>query len=276
VTPEFFKTAGITFLQGETFASSYAADSEPVAIVSESFARRFWPKGDAVGKRYKPGKTEVQAPWIRIIGVVAETKYRGLVANPTRDPDTYGSFDQRPTYGFSIVVHTKAESRSIGQSLRHLITSLDPNIPVFAVVAIEERIARASSNQRFSAQLMGAFAVAALLLAAVGLYGVVSFSVGQRTQEIGVRMALGARPADILRMVLGQTGRLLAVGVIAGAALAVMLTRFIESMLFNVSARDPLAYAALAVALALEGLFAAWWPARRAAKVDPMAALRTE
>jgi predicted permease len=276
VTPEFFKTAGITLLQGETFAPRYDANSELVAIVSESLARRFWPKGDAVGKRLKAGRANAEVPWVRIIGVVAETKYRGLIANPTRDPDIYVPFDQRPRPGFTLLVHTTGESRAMGQGIRQLVATLDPTIPVFAVLTIEERIANASSNQRFSAQLMGAFAIVALLLAAIGLYGVVSFSVGQRTQEIGVRMALGARPADILRMVLGQTGRLIGIGLAVGAALAFALTRFIETLLFNVNARDPLAYAGVALVLALVALFAAWWPARRAAKVDPMAALRTE
>ena len=276
VTSDFFKAAGIALLQGETFAPSYAPESELVAVVSESFARRFWPKGDAVGKRYKPGRGSSTGPWIKIIGVAAEAKYRGLVANPTRDPDMYAAFDQRPTPGFAIVINTVGESRSIGQSLRQLITTLDPTIPVFAAVTIEERVASASSNQRFSAQLMGAFAVVALVLAAIGLYGVVSFSVGQRTQEIGVRMALGARPVDILSMVLGSTGRLVAVGLVAGAALAFGLTRFIQSLLFNVNAHDPLLYTGVALLLAFVALLAAWLPARRAARVDPMQALRSE
>jgi predicted permease len=276
VTPEFFQTAGIALLQGETFAPSYDTGSEPVAIVSESLARRFWPKGDAVGKRIKQGRLSTASPWVRIIGVVGETKYRGLVANPTRDPDAYVPFDQRPLNGFALVLHTTGASQGIAPSVRQLVTSLDPNVPVFAVNTIEQRIANASSNQRFSAQLMGAFAIVALVLAAIGLYGVVSFSVGQRTQEIGVRMALGARPADIARMILGGTGRLVIVGLAAGTALAFVLTRFIETLLFNVNARDPLNYITVALTLAGVALVAAWLPARRAARVDPMAALRAE
>ena len=276
VTPDFFKTTGIALLQGATFAPRYDANSELVAIVSESLARRFWPKGDAVGKRLRPGRSNAEAPWVRIIGVVAETKYRGLVVNPTRDPDTYVPLDQRPLNGFALVVHTTGESRALGQSVRQLVAGLDSNIPVFGITTIEERIASASANQRFSAQLMGAFAVIALGLAAIGLYGVVSFSVGQRTQEIGVRMALGARPADILRLVLGGTSRLVAVGLLAGAALALGLTRFIETLLFNVNVRDPLTYVVVGLVLTGVALFAAWLPARRAARVDPMTALRAE
>jgi predicted permease len=276
VTADFFKAAGIPLLQGETFASSYAQGADPVVVVSESLARRFWPKGDAIGKRIKPGRTAVNAPWFRIIGVASETKYRGLVANPTRDPDAYIAFEQQPGRGFALVVHTTGPSETLAASLRRLVAEIDPNVPVFAITTIENRIANASANQRFSAQLMALFAIAALLLAAIGLYGVVSFAVGQRTQEIGIRMALGARPADIARMILGGTSRLVSIGLAAGLIVALVATRFIETMLFNVKARDPVLYIALAFILALVALIAAWLPARRAARVDPMKALRAE
>ncbi len=277
VSSGFFRTTGITLLQGEPFADAYPAGSEPVAIVSESFARRFWPNGNAIGQRLKPGRTAANAPWFRIIGVAAETKYRGLVANPTRDPDVYAALAQsRGNAGFTLIARTADTGGTVATSLRQLVTTLDPNVPVPEVTTIEERIARASASQRFSAQLMAGFAVVALLLAAIGLYGVVSFGVGERTQEIGVRMALGARPADIARMILGGTGRIVAIGLAAGAGLAFALTRFIESLLFNVNARDPLVYAGVAAALALVALLAAWLPARRATQVDPMIALRTE
>ena len=276
VSADFFRAAGIALLEGEPFAETYSAGSDMVAIVSENFARRFWPKGGALGQRFKIGRVESKAPWFRIVGVCAETKYRGLVANPTRDPDIYTSIAQRPTGNFSLLVQTAGESGALGHGLRQLVAALDPNIPVFALATIEERIAAASASQRFSAQLMGAFALVALLLAALGLYGVVSFSVGQRTPEIGVRMALGARPADILRMILGGTSRLVALGLAAGAALALGLTRFIEALLYDVNARDPLTYAVVAIVLALVALCAAWLPARRAARVDPITALRAE
>jgi predicted permease len=276
VTREFFSAAGMTLLQGETFAASYDGNSELVAVVSQNFARRFWPKGDVIGKRFKFGRSQAASPWLRIIGVVAETKYRGLANDSIPDPDVYTSFEQRPPAGFTILLHTVGASRSIGGSLRHLVTALDPNVPVFSLATIEQRIAAATANQRFSAQLMTGFALLALLLAAIGLYGMVSFSVGQRTQEIGVRMALGARPVDILRMVLGGTGRLIAMGLVVGTVVAFLLTRFIETLLFNVNAHDPLTYLAVAAVLAVVALFAAWWPARRAARVDPMSALRAE
>ncbi len=276
VSPEFFATAGIPFLRGETFASQLAPDSEPVAIVSESFARRFWPDGDAVGKRIKRMRADSANPWMRIVGVVADTKYRGLVANPTRDPDYFIPFDQRPIRSFALLVHTAGPSAAPAADLRALVASLDPQLPVFGVTTIEERVARASAQQRFSASLMGGFAVVALLLAALGLYGVVSYAVSLQTREIGVRMALGAQPADILALVFGGTGRLVLAGLAAGLLLTLGLTRFISSQLYDVPAHDPATYAAVSLLLAAVVFLAAWLPARRAARVDPLVALRTE
>ncbi len=274
VSSDFFRTTGIALLEGEPFAPAYVANSDFVAIVSENFARRFWPKGEALGKRIRIGRGD--GPWFTIVGVCAETKYRGLVANPTRDPDIYTSLAQRPTDGLSLLVHTAGESRSLGKSLPQLVAAIDPNIPVFAITTIEERIASASASQRFSAQLMGAFAVVALVLAAIGLYGVVSFSVGQRTQEIGVRMALGAQPSAIARLILGGTSRLVALGLALGTVLTLALLPLIHPLLFQVNAFDPLTFASVAAILALVTLLAAWLPARRATRIDPLTALRAE
>jgi len=276
VTGGFFETTGMTLLQGGGFDGSTNSNSEPVVIVSERLARRFWPKGDAIGKRFKLGKTNSQNPWLRITGVVADAKHRSLIRSPATDPDLYLSFEQRPAPGFAIVLRTAGNGRSVGAAVRQVVASLDATIPVFELATIEQRISRASASQRFSAQLMGVFSVVALLLAAIGLYGVVSFSVGQRTQEIGVRMALGARPVDILALILAGTGRLVTIGLLAGSALAIVLTRFIQALLFNVNAHDPLTYIGVGLVLATVALFAAWLPARRASRVDPMAALRTE
>lgn len=276
VSHTFFATAGLTLLRGRTFAPSYPAGHEIEVVVSENLARRYWPGADAVGRRLKAGRADSTNPWMRVVGVVAETRYRGLASNVTADPDLYGSLDQRPAAGLAVLVQTAGDSRSVGPDLRRLIAALDPNIPAFGLATIEERIARASARQRFSAQLMAAFAVVALLLAALGLYGVVTFGVGQRTREIGVRMALGARPADILRMVIGDTGRLVLLGLAAGTALAFALAPSVGSLLFRVDPRDPLTYAAVAGLLALVAAFAAWLPARRAARVDPTVALRAD
>ena len=276
VTSAFFGTTGMTLLHGETFAAAYAANSEPVAVVSQNFARRFWPEGGAVGRRFKLGKSTAAGPWIRIIGVVAESRYRSLATEGTRDPDVYLAFAQRPLINFSIVLHTAGDSRTVGTNMRQLVAAIDPIVPIFAVATIEERISRASASQRFSAQLMGMFALLALLLAAIGLYGIVSFSVGERTQEIGVRMALGARPADIGRLVMTSTSRIVGGGLLAGLLLALAFSRLVEPLLFKTDPRDPLLYVGVGLLLGGVAALAAWLPARRAARVDPMTALRAE
>lgn len=276
VSPDFFATAGIPFLQGGTFAPQLAADSEPVAIVSESFARRFWPDGGAIGQRFKRMRADSPNPWMRIVGVVADTKYRGLVANPTRDPDFFVPLDQRPIRTLTLLVHTSGPSAAPLPDLRALVASLDPNLPLFDVTSIEERVRRDTAQQRFSASLMAAFAAASLLLAALGLYGVVSFAVGARTHEIGVRMALGARRADVLKLVLGGSARLVLAGIAAGLILSLGLTRLVSNQLFGLSAWDVAAYASATAALAAVAFAAVFIPARRATRVDPMVALRAE
>jgi putative ABC transport system permease protein len=276
VTGEFFQTAGIPLLVGASFGSEVTAKSEAVVVVSAALARKFGSPEVAIGKRLKFGKSGSQNPWVRIVGVVADTKYRGIPNNPTNDPDAYFPFEQNPSTLISILVSTRTEGSALAADIRKVVAALDPMLPVFGVSTMEERIGTALSGKRFTSRLMGIFAGVALVLAAVGLYGVVSFSVGARTQEIGVRMALGARPADIFRQVIGSTGRLVLLGLLGGVALSLALSRLMESMLFNVRAQDPAVYAAVAGLLAFVSLLAAWLPARRAAQVDPMVALRTE
>ncbi|MBP7481541.1 MAG: ABC transporter permease [Lacunisphaera sp.] len=276
VSPEFFATAGIHFLQGGTFAAGLAPDSEPVAVVSESFARRFWPDSDALGKRFKRMRADSANPWMRIVGVVPDTKYRGLVASPTRDPDYFIPFDQRPIRALTLLVHTAGPSAASLPDLRAAVAALDSNLPVFDITTIEDRVGRASASQRFSAALMGGFAVVALLLAALGLYGLVSFAVGTRTREIGVRVALGASPTDVLALVFGGTGRLVLAGLAAGLLLTLGLARFIASLLYEVPAYDPATYAGVSLLLAAVVLLAAWSPTQRATRVDPLVALRAE
>ncbi len=274
VTPAFFQTLGIPIRRGELLAESYGTDSERVAIVSESLARRFWPEGDAVGRRIRIGRGEA-APWTRIIGIAAETRYRRFTDSGADDPDVYLPLDQRPVGFLTIAAHTRGDESLVVSRLRSVIRAMDPHLPVVSST-IEERIDRVTVGQRWIAQMMGAFAVFVVALAGIGLYGVVSFAVGQRTREIGVRMALGARPADMVRMVFLGTGRLVVAGMIAGMVLLFIVGRFMESLLFGVNSHDPVTVGTSAVALALMALLAAWLPARRAARVDPMVALRAE
>ena len=276
VTVGFFQTAGIPLLVGTGFGPEVTATSEPVVVVSAALARKFGSPEAALGKRLKFGRSSSQSPWVRIVGVVADTKYRGIPENPTNDPDAYFAFEQNPSTLISILVSTHAESSTLAADIRRTVASLDPLLPVFGITTMEARIDTALSGERFTSRLMGCFAGAALLLASVGLYGVVSFSVAARTQEIGVRMALGARPSDIFRQVIGSTGKLVLLGLIGGIALSLGLSRLVGSMLFNVGAQDPAVYAAVAGLLSIVAFLAAWLPARRAARVDPMTALRTD
>jgi putative ABC transport system permease protein len=276
VTPEFFATEGIAFVAGGTFDSNLTATSEPVAIVSESFAKRYWPNASAVGHRFKRGNATGNHPWLRIVGVVRETKYRGLPDNPTNDPDLYFPIVQMGRRSFSFLVHTENSAAALLPEARRVVSELDRELPLFNTGTIEHRIARRTAGPRFTAQLIGLFSGVALVLACLGIYGVVSFNVGLRTQELGVRQALGASRADIFRLVLFGTSRLTAVGLGAGLLLSFLLSLTLRSQLYHVAASDPSIYAAGAVLLALVALLAAWLPARRAAGVDPMAALRNE
>lgn len=277
VSPGYFATLGIPFVAGGDFDPAMAAgpDSEPVTIVSESVARKFWPDGGAIGQRIKAGRGS-RATWTRIVGVVAETRNRRLPENPTRDPDIYQPIARHPGTLTSLTVQTDGDAAALQPAVRKALATLDPNIPLYQVSTIEERIRQRTSGPRLITQLTGFFSGVAIILACLGIYGVVSFNVGLRTQEIGVRMALGARPADILNLVLGGTGRLVLAGVVLGLALAFALSRLMASLLYNVPAGDPLVYGGGAVILALAALVAAWFPARRAARVNPVEALRSE
>jgi len=272
ITPAFFQTLGIPMLRGELFADSYGTDSERVAIVSESLARRFWPEGDAVGRRIRIGRGDT-IPWTRIIGIAGDARYRKFTDSGTDDPDVYLPFDQRPVGSLTLAAHITGDEGGAASGLRDVFRAMAPNLPV-ASSTMEERIDRVSLGQRLTAQMMGVFAVFVVALAGIGLYGVVSFAVGQRTREIGVRLALGARPADMIRMVFLGTGQLVVAGTIAGMVFLFLVARFMESLLFGVDAHDPVTAGTSAAVLALMALLAAWLPARRAARVDPMEALR--
>ncbi|HWA28944.1 MAG TPA: ABC transporter permease [Lacunisphaera sp.] len=277
VSSGYFTTLGTPFVAGGDFdpAMSANAEGEPVVIVSENVAKKFWPKSGAVGERIKAGRGN-RATWMRIIGVVAETKSRRLPENSTRDPDVYLPLVRHTGLLTSVAIHADGEAAALQPAVRQVLAALDPNIPLYHVATIEDRIRQRTAGPRLITQLTGFFSGVALILACLGIYGVVSFNVGLRTQEIGVRMALGARPVDILNLVLGGTGQVVLAGLGLGLALAFALSRLMASLLYNVPATDPLVYGGGAVVLALAALLAAWVPARRAARVNPVEALRAE
>jgi predicted permease len=274
VTPQFFNTLRIPIDAGRTFIDTEALPAPTSVVVSQRVARRFWPGQDAVGKRIKFGSLDSLNPWMTIVGVVGEVKYRGLPDNPTADPDVYVPFADS-NQQVALAIRSSIPPSSIVPSLRAVFRSIDASIPVYAVAAMSERIALQTAQSRFMMWLMGVFAAAALMLAVVGIYGVMSYLVMQRTREIGIRLALGAAGHDILRLVVGNGAKLIGAGIVLGLAAAFALQRLVASLLFGVTAAD-VASGVAVVVLAAVALLACYIPALRASQVDPLNALRSE
>jgi putative ABC transport system permease protein len=244
-------------------------------VVNETMARRYWPGGEVIGKRIKWGgwgKDE----WLTIVGVVADVKVSTLEAETT--PAIYMSIFQIPRArpGAIYVVRATDDAASLAPALRRVIGAIDPEMPVYHLRTMNQVMAESVSQRRFTLLLLTVFAVAALLLAAIGLYGVMSYSVMRRAPEIGVRLALGAQTKDVLKLVIGEGMKLASLGVAIGLAAAFVLARLIKSLLFGVSATDPLTFVVIALLLIFVALVACWIPARRATQVDPMVALRRQ
>jgi putative ABC transport system permease protein len=284
VTPDYFRAMGIPLLRGRAFTERDSFEAPPVAIISETFARRFFPNENPVGKRLAiEGRTPGQpvgpvpgaaSPWSEIVGVVADTKKLNLTAGIA--PAVYMSYWQYPMQTPELLVRSTAPAAAVTAAIRQEIKALNKNIPAPPVQTMDAMLTEVVSEPRFQTMLLTSFGLIALLLAAGGIYSVMAYSVAQRTNEIGIRMALGAQVADVLKLVIGQGMKLVALGLALGLGAALDLTRLLKSLLFGVSATDPLTFAALAVLLAAAALLACYLPARRAAKVDPLIALRLE
>jgi predicted lysophospholipase L1 biosynthesis ABC-type transport system permease subunit len=237
--------------------------------------RRFWPGEDAVGKRVKGGGPNSKSPWLTIIGVVDEVKYRGLPRNPTPDPDVYLPFSER-SRNFAVLVRTSGDPAALAAPVTDAIRAADKSAVAYNILTMTERVSRQMARARFTSWLMGIFATMAVLLAMVGLYGVMAHSVEQRTREIGIRMALGAAREEILWMVAVRGLSLTALGTGIGVAGALVLTRSIQRLLFGISATDFRVFAGVTVLVLVIAALASYIPARRATRVDPMVALRYE
>jgi putative ABC transport system permease protein len=240
-------------------------------------ARRFWPGEDPTGKRITPGPGDSRNPddWITIIGVVNDVRQFELNADPK--PQMYLTYEQAGFFApRHLVVSTDVEPESLAATVRSTVWEIDKDQPVSNISTMEETLSASIAQQRFSMLLLGIFAGVALVLAAVGIYGVMSYSVAQRTREIGVRMALGAERSDVLRLVITQGMKLALVGVTIGLVGTFALTRLMESLLYGVSATDPLTFLVISLLLTVVALLACWVPARRAAGVDPIVALKYE
>jgi putative ABC transport system permease protein len=276
VTPGFFSTLGIPLVKGRDFTADDHAQAPRVVIISESMARRYWPNEDPIGKRLREDSrgTSTPNPWLSIVGVVAEVKYRGLPQNPNADPDVYYPLPQSPVGNLFLAARSGVDPNSLVSGVRGVLQKLDPNLPAYEVTTMAEQVTNQTTRSRFGAWLLSVFGALGLILAAVGIYSVMAYAVEQRSREIGVRVALGARATDVLKMVIGQGMRLALLGVALGLGAALVLTQLMKQLLFGVTAVDPLTYGAIALLLTLVALLACWIPARRATKVDPMIALR--
>ena len=272
ISPAYFRTLGVPLLRGRDFALSDDRAGQPVVIISESLARKHWGGENPVGRRIR--RPEADAPWITIVGVSGDLRHGGLDSD-TR-PIWYLPLAQVQEFGATLLVRTAGDSSGVAPAIRAQVRALDPQQALQGVRSMEEVIAESLARRRFSLFLLGLFAFLALALAAVGVYGVVSYSVSRRTQEFGIRTALGASGRDILQLVLGQGLRLAVVGVALGVAGAFGLMRFLSTLLFGVTSTDPLSFAGAILVLTGVVTLACYIPARRAARVDPMVALRYE
>lgn len=274
VTPDYFATMGIALLRGRTFTEHDSLDAEPVVIVGEKMAEQLWPGEDAVGKRLKFGRRESEVPWVTVVGVVGNVRQVRL----DRDLrlETYTPHAQWTFSEMTFVTRTTGDPAEATAAVRNAIWEVDPDLAIYGVRAMDE-IRSANTRARSDmATLLAVFAVIGLVLAAAGLYGVISYNVSQRTHEIGVRVALGARGWDVLRLILARTAFLTGCGAVGGTVLTFFSGGMLETFLFGVSRADTVTIAGVAVVLLLVASLASYFPARRATRVDPMKALRCE
>jgi putative ABC transport system permease protein len=271
VSPEYFRALGIPLLKGRYLAEGDKAGRPLVAVINETLARRYWPDGEnPIGQRLRFGGNRA---W-EIVGIVGDVKHSGLDKQVT--PAVFLSYLQTPEARMSLVVRTASDPASMIRAVKDQVYAVDRDQPMYKIRTMDQVVAESQSSPRFTLIMLGIFAAVALALAAVGIYGVISYAVTQRTREIGIRIALGAERGDVLRLVVGQGTALAVAGVLAGLAAAFALTRLMSSLLFGVSATDPTIFAGASLFLAAVALAASYLPARRAMRVDPMVSLRYE
>jgi putative ABC transport system permease protein len=266
---------GIPLVRGRDFTDQDTLDSNMAVVVSDKTAKHYWPNEDPVGKRLKPGSSTSQGPWRTVIGVVKDVRQNDFIAEPKMQ--MYLSYRQlKGLVPNALVVRTAVDPLSLASAVRNAIWAVDKDQTVANVDSMEYIVAGAVARQRFSMLLLAIFAAVALVLAAVGIYGVMSYSVAQQTREIGIRMALGAQRTDVLKMTVGQGLRLAGLGVAFGLVAAFVLTRLMATLLFGIGATDPLTFVGISIVLISVAIFASYVPALRATRIDPMLALRHE
>jgi predicted permease len=275
ISPGYFSAIGTPLLRGRDFAESDTATSVPVAIVNSEMERKYWPGQSAIGKQVGPGSTRF--PLLTIVGVVPNVKHISLREETV--PEMFVLYTQKPwpsMLNMRVALRTKIDPGSMTESARQVIHSLDPELPLAKVAALTTLVNESMAQPRFSMLLLTSFGILALMLACIGMYGVISYSVTQRTQEIGVRMALGAARRNVFALVLGRGARLVTVGIGIGLVAAWGVTRTMSSFLYGVAPTDPLTFGAVSLLLAEVALLACYLPARRATRIDPILALRYE
>jgi putative ABC transport system permease protein len=273
-TPGYFGVMGIPLRAGRLFDDHDDANAASFVLVNEAAARRVWPAEDAVGKRIKLGPNPANSPWLTVLGVVGNVRHMSLDTEPL--PEVYRPYAASPLVAPILVIRTSTDPEPLRGALSATVRSVNPGVSAYNVFTMQELVDRSTAQRRFVMLLVGAFAVVALLLAAIGIYGTVSQAVTRRTAEIGLRMALGASPAAALSLVFRDGLRLTMVGIAAGALAAMALTQFMAKMLFEVRPLDPVAFGAAALALGAFALLACYIPARRATRVDPLTAMRQD
>jgi putative ABC transport system permease protein len=271
-TPGYPRVMGIPLLRGRPLAESDGPGAPDVALINEAMAREHWPGQDPIGKRFKP--LSWQDRWITVVGVVGNVRQHTLATES--EPEMYRPFAQEPTAEMTLVVRTDGDPRGLATELRSAVAAVDPNVPITRLLALDQVISESVAEPRLTVVLLGLAAGLALLLGAVGIYGVVSYGVSRRVHEMGVRMALGARSGDVLRLVIGQGAAMAIVGIMVGLAAALVASRALRSLLYGVSPTDTVTFAAAPLLLLAVALLASYIPARRATRVDPMVTLRAE
>jgi len=274
VTPEYFATMDIPLLSGRQFTDENNQQAGQVVVINQSFARQFWPDGDALGKRIRFGGEG--APWSEIIGVVGDVKHMGL--DVEEGPAIYQPHAQKPEFlrWMTVVARTNVEPMTLASAVRSQVLAMDKDQPVYDIATMEQLLSQSVANPRFYMVLLGLFAFISLALAAVGVYGLLAFWVTQRTKEIGIHLALGAHQSHVMRIVMGKGFRLTLFGVALGLTGAFILTKVMQSLLYEVSTTDPVTFLGISLVLILVAVLACYIPARRATRVDPMIALHYE
>jgi putative ABC transport system permease protein len=274
ICPNYFRTMGIPLLAGRDFNHQDVVGAPGVIIVNEMLAQKYWPKQDAVGKRVKIGQFDSKEPWMTIVGVAGDVHHWGLDENVK--PEFFRPYPQAGWPSMTVIVRTASAPSAFGATVKEAMTKMDPDHPISNLVTMEEVVHDSVGSRRFPMLLLAAFGFLALALAAVGIGGVVSYAVVQRTHEIGIRMAMGAEPRDVLRLVVGGNMAWALAGVGIGVGAAIWLTRLLTGLLYGVQPGDRIVLGAVCLVLTGVALIACYVPARRAARVDPVIALRFE